>query len=254
MSRPRLLLPLLALLVLAPRAALAADLDLDEARDYSSPQRFLFELKLGPFMPEVDSEFSSGTHPFQDIYGDSTGIMVRGEFDVELWRKFGTIAVGGTLGYFSKSAQALRDNGTSGAPSTSTERSGSTTAISLVPLSLLAIYRFDWPADHWRVPLVPYVKLGLNYTFWWIDNGDGTASVSGQDARGGTFGWEFHVGGAFRLDILEPSAARTLDVELGINHTYLFFEFSLIRADGFGAEKSLRVGDTTWAAGIAFEF
>ncbi len=244
---------LVALLALAPGVARAADLDLDEVKDYSSPQRFLFELKLGPFMPQVDSEFSGKT-PFQDVFGDSSGIMVRGEFDVELWRRFGTVAIGGTMGYFSKSTQALRDNGTSTAPSTSTERSGSTTGITLLPFSLLAIYRFDWPADRFRVPLVPYIKFGLNYTFWWIDNGDGTASVSGQEAKGGTFGWELHLGAAFRLDILEQSAARTLDVELGINHTYLFFEFSLIRADGFGSEKSLRVGDTTWAAGIAFEF
>jgi hypothetical protein len=246
--------PIFLFLSLGASAALAADLDLDEVRDYSSPQRFLFEIKLGPYMPQIDSEFGNGATPFKDLFGDSSSIMVRAEFDVELWRKLGTIAIGGTVGYFSTSTQALRDTGTGSAPTTSTERSGSTTGITLLPFSLLAIYRFDYAADRWRIPLVPYAKFGLNYTFWWINNGDGTASVNGQDAAGGTFGWELHLGGAFRLDILEPSAASTLDVELGINHSYLFFEFSLIGADGFGSEKSLRVGDTTWAAGIAFEF
>lgn len=219
--------------------------------DYESPQRFYLEMKFGPYAPDVDSDLSGSDTAYEHIFGDGSGLMIKGELDVELWRGFGTVALGGVFGYFNVSAEAFADNSTGTGASTSTDRTGSETSLTLLPMSLLAIYRFDWPAEKWNFPLVPFIKFGVNYTVWWINIDDSTASYEGDEASGGTFGWQLNAGAALLLDVLEPSAAKTLDVELGINHTYLFFEF--VRVGSVGDNK-LNVGDTTWDAGIAFEF
>lgn len=224
----------------------------EEEHDYQSPRRFYFEFKMGPFAPDIDSEFD-GPGPFEHIFGDGSDIMFKWELDVQLWQGFGSLGIGAQVGYYTTSANPYLDDG-SASGSTNATRSSSETSVTLLPLSLLAVYRFDWPAVTWGVPLVPYVKFGLNYTAWWIDVDGETASVDGDDAAGGSIGWQFNAGAALLLDVLEPSAAKNLDVELGINHTYLFFEFVHVQADGFGSETSLSVGDTSWNAGIAFEF
>ncbi|MCC6748043.1 MAG: hypothetical protein IT371_10320 [Deltaproteobacteria bacterium] len=218
---------------------------------YASPQHFAVEFKLGPYAPNIDSEFGGSATPFKDIFGDGTGLMIRGELDYQFWGGFGSIGAGLQLGYYGKSAQALQDTGSGGG----TAASAGETGITLFPISLLAVYRFDVLAKRFKVPLVPFAKFGLNYTRWWIFKGDGgVASFEGHKAAGGTFGWQVNLGGALLLDIFEPSAAKNLDNELGINHTYLFFEFQHIASDGLGAKHALRVGATTWQAGLAFEF
>jgi hypothetical protein len=252
MKRHRLLLPLLALGTTALSFGQAAAQTIEVEDDYQSPRRFYFEFKLGPYAPDIDSEFDGADKPFEHIFGDGTDVIIKGELDVQLWQGFGSLGVGGVIGYYSTSTEAYLDDGNT--PSQSLTRSGSETSITLLPLSLLAVYRFDWPAIKFRVPLVPFVKLGLNYTIWWIDIDGRTASYDGDEASGGSIGWQFNAGAAVLLDVLEPQAAKTLDVELGINHTYLFFEFVHVAADGFGSEESLSVGDTSWNAGIAFEF
>ena len=142
-------------------------------------------------------------------------------------------------------------------------RAGDTTALNIVPLSILAIYRFDYLARRWRIPFVPYFKIGLAYYIWWIENGGGFFSIAqftppgstqSQGGWGGTFGWVMNPGGAFLLDVLDPSAARTIDAELGINHTYLFCEFHYASVNGFGAAGKMDLSDTTLNAGLAFEF
>jgi hypothetical protein len=228
--------------------------------EFASPQWFCFETKFGPYAPSIDSQLQGSATPFKDLFGSGSNLMTKWEIDLEFFHRFGTIAVGIEVGYYTNSAKAFTDNSADGTtPTTSTERTAGDTSINLVPLAALAIYRFDVLASRWKVPLVPYVKFGFNYTFWWINRGDGsTASYTDADgttytARGGTFGWQFNAGLMFLLDVLEPIAAKTLDLELGINHTYLFFEFDHIQADGFGSSKSLSVGNTTWSGGIAFE-
>ena len=220
--------------------------------EYHSPQWFAAEFKLGPYKPSIDSEFS-GDGPYARIF-DGGGLMLRWEFDVQVWHGFGSLGIGVVGGYFRRSAQAFIDDG-GGGTSSGTERSGGETSIMLVPISVLAVYRFDVLANRWHIPVVPFVKFGVNYTLWWIFNGSGdVASVDGDKARGGSWGLAFNAGLELQLDFLEPGAAKTLDAEVGINHTYLFFEFAYTGADGFGAAGKLDVGDATWQAGLAFEF
>ena len=226
-----------------------------EQRSYESPQYFAFEFKLGPYKPNIDSEFDGAASPYADLFGDSSALLFRGEFDVQFVRLAGSLGIGFSAGYARDSAAALVDTGGTGTPSDSSERSAGTTKIELVPISLLAVYRFDWLARRLSIPLVPFAKAGFNYTIWRIKRGDGsTASVDGDDASGGSAGFQFNLGMALQLDVLEPSAAKTLDSDMGINHSYVFIELVHCTADGFGSDEKLNVGDTTWQAGLAFEF
>jgi len=40
----------------------------------------------------------------------------------------------------------------------------------------------------------------------------------------------------------------------GIYHAGFYAELQVAKVDGFGSDKKLSVGDTTWFAGIDFEF
>lgn len=249
-----LLLAVCALPLVARAQEFAPDTLSYEDR-YASPQWFAIEFKLGPYTPNLDSGLSGAT-PFADLFGDGFGaLMFQGEFDVQLWKGFGIIGAGLSLGYYSNSAAPFADDGGVGKPASGTTRVSGDTSITLLPIALLAVYRFDVLAERWNIPLVPYAKIGLTYTFWWIRKGNGdVASYEGDEAKGGTFGWQLNLGLALRLDIFEPDAAKSLDINAGINHSYLFFEFFHHGADGFGSATALDVGDTTWLAGLAIEF
>ena len=256
---------LIAAIMLSASPALAqfagSEPDLAPKNDYVSDQWFMLEIKLGPYSPDVDGELDgSGYAPYDDMFGGN-GLMVKGELDVEFWRPFGTFAVGGEIGWFSKSGKALTDNGTTSTPSSSSTRTAGDTSINLVPLALLMVYRADFLWERWSVPVIPYAKIGFNYTFWWVTKGDGsTASATDkttgdtEDAKGGTFGWQVNAGLSILLDVFEPQAAKNMDVETGINHVYLFFEFTHIDANNFGSDTAFSVGDTTYQGGLAFEF
>jgi hypothetical protein len=47
---------------------------------------------------------------------------------------------------------------------------------------------------------------------------------------------------------------RELDGDSGLNHMYLFAEYSHVDASGLGSSNRLHVGDTTWSAGLLLEF
>jgi hypothetical protein len=249
MRRVASIVALALLLGVAPPRAAAQE------KDYSSPRRFYVELKFGPYAPNIDSEFNNGKTPFRDLFGDGKALLFGGEFDVEVYQRFGTVAIGGVIGYYTNGAKTFIDTGNDTTPSSTATRTAFDTSLNLLPLSLLAIYRFDLLAIRWRIPVVPFVKVGLNYTFWWTTKGSGDASTfQGHKAAGGTFGWQINAGGALLLDVFEPHTARALDTEIGINHTYLYFEFTYFAADGLGKSSALHVGDTTWNGGLAFEF
>jgi hypothetical protein len=139
-------------------------------------------------------------------------------------------------------------------------RSGDETSLNILPLQLMLVYRFDVLALRYKVPFVPYMKVGLAYYIWWIQNGGGDiATVNAGPGKtvsgyGGTFGWTLNPGLAFLLDVIDPTAARVIDSELGINHTYVFAELNYANISGFGASDVLVLSDLTWTAGLAFEF
>ncbi|HVX97590.1 MAG TPA: MXAN_2562 family outer membrane beta-barrel protein [Polyangia bacterium] len=249
-----------SLAVLAwPAAARAQTNILEEApaetpygNRYHSPQHFAFELKFGPFRPDVDSEFANNAivrTPYASYFGTSDHLLSQIEFDWQILHPFGSIALGVGIGYFSVTGTAPLANGTG-------MLSGDTSSFRVIPTSLSAVYRFDRLLEDRNIPIVPYGKLGLDYSFWRITNGNGDVAhdAAGKVGEGGTLGWHGTLGVALVLDFLDPEAAREFDSDLGVNHTAIAFEFTHADVSGLGQSGRLHVGDTTWALGVLLEF
>src|SRR3569833_3116791 len=203
-----------------------------EGQYRQSPQHFAFELKFGPYRPDIDSEFPASQpdrHPYLDCFGSGRKLMTSMEFDWEIIRHIGTVALCLGLGYFKETGNNLSANGSG----MSTE---DTSSLRLLPFSLSAIYRFDLPYERLHIPLVPYGKLGFDYVYWTVTNGNGEVpeSPAGGRGQGGTLGWHAAVGLSLVLDIFDRSAANQFDEEMGINHTLLFFELNHLDASGLG--------------------
>jgi hypothetical protein len=219
---------------------------------------FAVELRFGLYAPNIDSEFNGqGRSPNQFIFGSERRPMWQAELDWEILQYFGTLSVGGSIGYWKESAQACLASDLDEAKGRCT-RKGDGTSLRLIPFAALLVYRLDEAAKRWRIPLVPYGKVGLNYTIWTVSNGDGNVpeykSNGGGHGQGGTAGWQAAVGLSLQLDFIDPAAAREFDSESGVNHTYAFFELAHVDGSGLYRKDVLRVGDNTWFAGLMFEF
>ncbi len=230
----------------------------DEAWE-GSPREYAIEARFGLYTPNVDSEFGKGNTPQASVFGSKKRPMWQFEFDWEFLQEFGTLALGGVLGYYKENALACKQSGLQ-ADGSCNDRSGDNTGLRLIPLAALLVYRMDEAAKRWNIPLVPYAKIGLNYTIWTITNGNGDVAwyqdAKGQSTKGqgGTMGWQAAVGISLQLDFLDPSSARGFDADSGVNHTYAFFELDHVDGSGLYRKDVLRVGDDTWFAGLMFEF
>jgi hypothetical protein len=256
--------PLAVLLVTSalaagPARAQAAYDDMDVEQEHAgwqgSPRNYAIEARFGLYTPAIDSEFSGKQviKPQSFIFGNKRRPMWQLEFDWEVFQEFGTLALGGVVGYYKENASACVQSAltTTG----ECQPSGDNTSLRLIPLAALVVYRFDVLAEQWKIPLVPYGKAGLNYTIWTITDGNGNIpSAGGGHGQGGTMGWQASVGLALQLDFLDPSTARGFDSDSGVNHTYAFFELDTIQSSGLGTKNALHVGDNTWFAGLMFEF
>lgn len=212
-----------------------------------SPRDMLLEVKFGPFRPSIDSEFGAGVHPYKDIMGGGSVLMTQIEYEYEFYNRVGVVALGATFGY-------ARDKGT--ARLADGKPSNDSTTFHLIPLSLSAVYRFDYLAQNYRIPLVPHLKAGFDYYIWWITNavGDVSRAKDGSVGQGGTFGGHVTFGLAFHMDFLSPDMAQTFDADLGVNNTYLFAEYVMSWVNDFGSSKSFNLSSRTFLFGIAFEF
>jgi hypothetical protein len=195
-------------------------------KDYHSSQWFAFELKMGSYSPDIDSSPGlNGATPFSDLFnpqglrGRPPGrLLTQIEFDVQFFRKVGSLGFGTSVGYYRRTTHSFQYPG-GGEPmvmngkiqsctvGVDCVRSGDQTALNIIPLEAMLVYRFDYLMLRYRVPFVPYVKLGL-----------------------------------------------AMDAELGINHSYVFAELHWANVDGFGAANKLVLSDLTWNVGLAFEF
>jgi hypothetical protein len=237
-----------AVLALASVPARAADGDFDfgqplPAAGVESPRHWNFELRFGPYRPDVDSEFAdrgSPARPFEETFGSARRLMAQLELDRHITHRSGTLALGLGAGIYRASAKALAAD--------EQTRTGDDTSLRLVPLSVSLVYRADQLHQTRGLPLIPYVKAGLDGTIWTMSDSAKPSSTSGV-----TFGWHAAGGLALTLDFLDPESARTLDQEAGVNQTAIFFEVAHYALDGLGGGPQLRVGDTTWLAGLMLE-
>ena len=213
-----------------------------------SPQYGAFELKFGPYKPNVDDEPGLDPPVYSTTFNDKSMFLTTIELDYQFWHPPGvSLGVGFSVGFMQAYAKSTLDEGSTGGSTTDY------TVLNVIPMALLFVVRMDYLADEFNVPLVPYAKIGLAYYVWWTLNGGET------DSSGGTFGWQGIVGLALRLDPLDPMTARTFDNEVGVNHTYLFAELMWARMENFGTGDCMYLSTdnffgATVLAGIAIEF
>jgi hypothetical protein len=255
--RPRSARALLALVLLGPAAASGQVVLDDEAEQdptHVPSSAWVFELKFGPYYPQIDGEEGVVGKPFETTFGSGQNFLTQIELDRFFLWPFGQLGVGASAGYMQDTARAFAQDA-AGNPIFD-QRSADKTAFHLVPTAFFAVYRFTELADRTPVPLVPYGKLGLSYYIWWVTRGDGSVSsrAPNGDGYGGTWGWQGTIGLALRADQIDPGAVRSLTIDYGIEHASFFAELTHADVSGLGSDEKLHVGDTTWAAGVNFEF
>lgn len=233
-------------------------LPLDDAgaqprRKLGSDRSTIFEFKAGPYQPRIDSEFqvpagadpASYEFPYEGSFGNDSPWMFLATYELQIFNDMGTLSSGVTAGYWSVSGT----NGSLDPASEATEETG----ILMIPTQLGLTYRLDQLSD--RLPIVPVVRLGLDYYLWQITRGDGEVAEfsNGNKAEGGTFGYHAGFGLHFLLDFLSPTMASDFDRDAGVNNSYLTFDYVYSQVDDFGSATSLRLGDSTFFVGLALD-
>lgn len=220
-----------ALLAASASASVSAQLDEDlvpTARKFESAEHNVLELRIGPWQPEDNAAFDR-------LFGDDDGLLLSLEFDVIAFRLDDILYLSGAgqIGWANYKGGAITDTG---------DRATEEAELELIPLSLLAVARFDAFARLLEVPLIITGKLGYTWMHWDTETG------GSENASGWSLGLAYAAQLALDLDSLDRAAARVLDEEWGINHTFLFFEMH-----GFDPnDDSHEVGDLSWGAGLGF--
>lgn len=232
-------------------------------------------IKVGPYIPGIDDQVGrnamTGLGPYEAMFGDwydiqeGTGkldahnarvwqILPMLDVDYVLWRGFGQLTIGGSIGYMQKSAPAYLA-GTSPDEPKRLRSPTNETVFRLIPTQANVGYRFTYLADTYGVPIVPFLRGGLAYYMWMMKAPNGEPSKIGtmNEAKGGSFGFVGSIGLAIRAEGIDRDSARSMR-ETGVDHAGFYVEWSLGKVDGFGASDKLSVGDSTFFGGFDFEF
>jgi hypothetical protein len=230
--------------------ALALALSWSARAQADTPLTGAIELKLGGYKPEIDSESGLTGTPYKTSFGSKSLLLVELEMDYQLFQAFGSAAVAGSVGYGEVYGKGVFASGPQAG-----EVSSDSTSLQVLPLKLLGVYRFDVLARRLNIPFVPFAKAGLVLQLWRSTDGSGSVSVSydNKHAQGYRTGFEGAVGLAFLLDWLDPALAKDFDLDLGINHSYIFAELQRDQIDGFGT-PGFQFSDTMWTFGLALEY
>ncbi|MFT3709512.1 MAG: MXAN_2562 family outer membrane beta-barrel protein [Archangium sp.] len=226
-----------------------------ENRRKESPRNMFVEVKLAPFLPLIDSEFSGimdpAERPYTKMFG--TGVMLLGEleFEYQFFQKFGSLAAGLSVGYAEKFGKAL--------DAATLQRTDQSTGMRLVPLKALLIYRWDWAKEKWHVPLVPYVKGAFVAMPYFLLSGTTVEEKDFVAGEGVKFGFAGTFGIALELDFIDQRLARDFDSSVGVNHTYLFAEgtlqgMSFFNKPATAEELPLNLSSRHFNFGVGFEF
>lgn len=210
----------------------------------ASPRTGAVEFKLGGYKPLIDTEEGLTSTPYADTFNNESMLLFEVELQRYFFQRFGSAGVGFSAGYAEKYSDTVTETG---------EAAAEKTALKVVPLKLNALYKFDYAAFRWHVPLVPYAKLGLIYMPWWSNKGDNFQEVDGRVSKGGRWGYGLTLGASFLLDVLEPRLARDFDSDLGVNHSYLFAEWTYAEVNNFGS-SGIVLSSRHWMFGLALDY
>jgi len=227
--------------VLAVPAVASAQFDRIESRPSGT-----FEIRLGTYLPEVDSGFAS-PGPYKQVFDDESMLLLEFEIEKVLWDGFGMAGVGVDFGFMQAVGKALDASGNS---------TVDTTVFNIMPFRLSGVYRFDFLAQTLDIPLVLVGKAGLDYYLWWITTGSGAIATSddGGEGFGGTFGYHAALAVHLYLDFFNQRSANNLRFDFGILNTYFFAEYLISVVDDFGDSGSLNLSDANLMFGLAFDY
>jgi hypothetical protein len=238
---------ILSAAILAAPAARAADWT-----GQNRPSRFLFvAFKVDRYDPQIDTEASlKGRRPYHDIFHGKAPARYQLEVDWQAAHPFGSILIGGTVGFWQNYGHGLDTRGT---PKPTTD----TTNLDIAPFGALVTYRFDELADRFRwFPVIPYAQAGLMAALWSSFNGRGDVSTRTGGGRGSgwSYGYTTALGVALSLDAIDAGLAREAFIDMGIQRTSLFAEYGWTRLDSFHKGGSLVLSDRAWRFGVSVEF
>lgn len=218
-------------------------------------------VRVGPYVPDIDKQFGMAPGPYKAMYGGARALPML-DVDRIIWRGFGQLGVGGSIGYMQKTANSFTKDSLPGDPMRA-RSTGDKNTFRLIPFTLTATYRLTWFDDELGVPIVPYVRAGLAYYPWWVRtngqtakscwDGTKTANCDADKAIGASAGVVGSIGLAIRAERIDSGTATSMR-QGGIMHAGFYGELSLAKVDGFGSDTKLSVGDATWFAGVDFEF
>ena len=204
-------------------------------KDFESPEVLALEFRIGPYQPDV------GNDSFSEYFPDDDGPMLGAEIDVIAFRlkEVLILGVGAGIGFANYSGTAPSREAWL---ANEIERTDEETDFDLIPLSVLGVVRVDALARKLGIPFVFTGTLGYRWAFWSSETG-GVDDDSGVSPG---LAWAAQL--ALDLDFFDRRAARLMDEEWGINHSFLFFEV-------YGSDTqddALQVDDTIWTAGLGF--
>jgi hypothetical protein len=236
---------------------------LPSVEPYEPPHHWTLELRASSvYYPDADSGIPG--QPFHAVFGGKHRWLAQIEIDRDVWRKYGTISVGFATGYAEFYGHGFVEDPAQGLVQVADEVS-----FHEIPFRLLATYRFD-PFITRGFPLVPFVRVGLDWFYYWAALGNGQISYvppSGPNGQGLTSGFEGTIGLSFLLDVLDPHTAASFYNAIGVAHTYIVVGYTgqviqngpgklfySIFHGGGSAPEAINLSSTYFDWGLGFQF
>jgi hypothetical protein len=218
-----------------------------EGNPFLDPAHFWLEIRFGPYSPAVDDEPGLTGTPYADYFGDDPLFYFGLEVDwTPIYIPY-VVSIGPGFGWGWTHASGKAKVVETGADAESD------TGLTIFPMHVSAIGRFDGPLRELGIPLVPYIKFGLGFGLWTASGPSGTSSVEGKTAEGSSLGPHIALGGALALNGFDRSTAMSLREATGVRYAYLYGEWMYDDLGAFNSE-AMYVGTSTVVVGLAADF
>jgi hypothetical protein len=228
---------------------------------------FVFDLRFGGYAPRIDSDPNlHGKTPYKDVFGGGPRFLIGFEIDWLALRipYIGAVGPGASFGWVGSSTLAKIDLDKN--PATGNCKgtldgcySAESTTLSLFPMYVVAVLRIDDPMVRFGIPIVPYLKVGLDGTIWTAGTASGKTYVdpstkSVVSSSGWSWGEHLAIGAALSLNWLDRDAVNRSREASGVRDFYLYGELADYDAGIIGPSRQLRVGANAWVVGISLDF